>query len=58
MFVVTRDPYRPPDQPITDISTMASQFLPLPTAGFSTQEEAVAYMQTHGLEHGYALKSY
>ena len=39
----------------TDIVIMTSRFPPLPTAGFSTQEEAVAYMQNHGQEHGYAI---
>ena len=39
---------------ILDISTMASQFPPLPTAVFSTQD-AAAYMRNHSQEHGHAL---
>ena len=34
---------------------MASQFPPLLTAGFSAQEEAVAYVQNRFQERGYAL---
>ena len=53
----TGDPYHPPDRPFIDISEpmIALQFPPLPTAGFSRQGEAVAYLQNHGQENVYAL---